>query len=211
MINPFNSKKKSITLITNTQILNIKKTILLAKKIIPYGLSCIQVREKNMKTDYLTDFLLELKLLTGSTCKLILNGPLDLALKTGCDGIHLPENSKNLSLKKITTDNFILGKSFHHLISVKDSWVREFDYAQLGSIFKTRSHPNSSTMNLEEFNLSCNQDKIPIIAVGGISLDTISNLKKYNISGVAIMRELLETNTPEKTMLDIDNKLNKLI
>jgi len=94
---------------------------------------------------------------------------------------------------------------------VKDSWVREFDYAQLGSIFKTRSHPNSSTMNLEEFNLSCNQDKIPIIAVGGISLDTISNLKKYNISGVAIMRELLETNTPEKTMLDIDNKLNKLI
>jgi len=211
MINPFNSKKKSITLITNTQILNIKKTILLAKKIIPYGLSCIQVREKSMKTDYLTDFLLELKLLTGSTCKLILNGPLDLALKTGCDGIHLPENSKNLSLKKITTDNFILGKSFHHLISVKDSWVREFDYAQLGSIFKTRSHPNSSTMNLEEFNLSCNQDKIPIIAVGGISLDTISNLKKYNISGVAIMRELLETNTPEKTMLDIDNKLNKLI
>ena len=211
MINPFNSKKKSITLITNTQILNIKKTILLAKKIIPYGLSCIQVREKSMKADYLTDFLLELKLLTGSTCKLILNGPLDLALKTGCDGIHLPANSKNLSLKKITTDNFILGKSFHHLISVKDSWVREFDYAQLGSIFKTRSHPNSSTMNLEEFNLSCNQDKIPIIAVGGISLDTISNLKKYNISGVAIMRELLETNTPEKTMLDIDNKLNKLI
>ena len=64
MLNPFNSKKKSITLITNTQILNIKDTLLLAKKIIPYGLSCIQVRERNMKLNQLKDFLLELKFLS---------------------------------------------------------------------------------------------------------------------------------------------------
>ena len=211
MLNPFNSKKKSITLITNTQILNIKDTLLLAKKIIPYGLSCIQVREKNMKLNQLKDFLFELKFLTGNNCKLILNGSLDLALKTGCDGIHLPEKSDTSYLKKIIPTDFILGRSFHGVISVKDSWIKKFDYVHLGSIFKTRSHPDLLTMSFEEFDLSCNQNKIPIIAVGGINLDNISILKNYNISGVAIMRELLETTNPEKTISDIDHNLNRLI
>lgn len=210
MLNPFNSKKKSITLITNTQILNIKDTLLLAKKIIPYGLSCIQVRERNMKLNQLKDFLLELKFLTGSNCKLILNGPLDLALKTGCDGIHLPEKSDILSLKKTIPNDFILGRSFHGMITIRDSWIKKFDYVHLGSIFKTKSHPDSLNMSFEEFNLSCNQNKIPVIAVGGINIDNISILKDHNISGVAIMRELLETTNPEKTISNIDHKLNRL-
>ena len=61
MTNTNFSNNKSITLITNTQILNADETVSLVKKVLPFGLTNLQVREKSMDKLSLKKFLNKLR------------------------------------------------------------------------------------------------------------------------------------------------------
>ena len=65
---------KTITLITNSDILNLEDTIKLSKKLSRIGLDRIQIREKNIPINKLRNFIKKMKDSTDETCKLILNG-----------------------------------------------------------------------------------------------------------------------------------------
>ena len=195
---------KTITLITNSDILDLEDTIKLSKKLSRIGLDRIQIREKNIPKNILRDFIKKMKDSTNESCKLILNGNLDLAIEYNLNGVHFPE--KYPINKKLKTKKLIIGRSIHENTNLTDD-QNYFDYFHLGPIFTTLSHPNGKIIDKE--NISYISKKLNnIVLVGGINNNNANKLLKYNFSGIAVMRELLLSSSPEKTFLDLKEKIN---
>ena len=72
---------KNVTLITNTKILGIEETVKLSVKLSRLGLKRIQIREKGLERENLIHFIKKMKDSIDETCKIFLNGNLDLAIE----------------------------------------------------------------------------------------------------------------------------------
>ena len=116
---------KTITLITNSDILDLENTIKLSKKLSRIGLDRIQIREKNIPKNILINFIKKMKDSTDETCKLILNGNFDLAVENNLNGVHFPE--KYPITKKLNTKNLIIGRSIHENTNLTNDH-NNFDY-----------------------------------------------------------------------------------
>ena len=203
-------KQKSITLITNTLILNQSKTINLVKEILPCGLKRIQIREKSMSEKLLENFVFKLRELTLGKCELILNGSMELANKYQCDGIHVPDKSKLPNIKrKYEYSKLIIGKSIHKDYKKENELENLVNYVHLGPVFKTKTHPTSLPIYRDKIKEICRIKGLSVILVGGINTYNLNNLINYKISGIAIMRDLLLSKDPESSYIELDQKLNE--
>ncbi len=200
------TNKKSITLITNTRILNQSKIINLIKIILPLGLNRVQIREKSMPEKKLEDFVSKLRELTSGKCELILNGSVKLAEKYQCDGVHFPEKYKLVNKKLLP--ELIIGRSIHGNYKKGKKLENIIDYVHLGPTFETKSHPGSPPLAQHTIKEICEIKRLSVILVGGINIYNLDDLVNYKISGIAVMRELLLSKDPESTYIHLEQKLN---
>ena len=195
---------KTITLITNTELLNIRKTLNLCHKLSNVGLKRIQIREKRLDKKELINFIKKIKENVEEDCKLFLNGNLKLATELKLDGCHMPENAE---VNKIDLDQKIqLGRSIHQN-TLNPNPNNIFNYFHVGPVFPTLTHPSQAPITEKKIiNLTKNLDNI--IFVGGINLKNVEKLFNYNFSGIAVMRELLLSNDANYTFLKLNEILN---
>jgi thiamine-phosphate diphosphorylase len=205
-------KERSITLITNTAILNQSKTINLVKEILPCGLQRIQIREKSMPEKILEKFVSELRELTSGKCELILNGSIELAHKYQCDGVHIPDKgASEEQMRSEHLSNFIIGRSIHENYKKGNEFEDFYHYVHLGPAFKTETHPTSSPLSRDKIREISEINGLSVILVGGINTYNLDNLINYKISGIAVMRNLLLSKDPEYTYINLEQKLNESI
>lgn len=195
---------KNITLITNTELLNIKKTLNLSNKLSKLGLKRIQIREKKLNKNELISFVKKMKDNVEEDCKLFLNGNPELAIKLGLDGCHMPENTEfnNINLNK----KILLGRSIHQN-TLTPNPNNIFNYFHVGPAFPTITHPGQIPIT-EKKIISLTKNLDNIIFVGGINLENVEKLFNYNFSGIAVMRELLLSNNADYTFLKLNEILN---
>ena len=196
---------KNVTLITNTNLLNIENTVQLSVKLSRLGLKRIQIREKNLNRKDLIYFIKKMKDSVDESCEIFLNGNLDLAIENNISGVHFPESTK--ITKDIVKERKILfGKSLHQN-SQDFNLYNIFDYFHVGPVFPTLTHPGTATINNEKIiSLTKNLDNI--IFVGGINIKNAYRLLKYNFDGIAVMRELLLSKNPNETFLNLEEIIN---
>lgn len=196
---------KTITLITNSEVLSFEDTIKLSRKLSRIGLNRIQIRERNISHNSLTNFIKKMKDSIEESCELFVNGNFDLAIENNLNGVHFPEKYPIDEYQN--KENLILGRSIHENTNL-NKHRKKFDYFHLGPIFVTQSHPNENT--IKEKNITYISRKLSnVIFVGGINTNNVSKLLKYNFSGIAVMRELLLSRNPEKTFMKLTKKINE--
>ena len=196
---------RNVTLITNTNILDIEGTIKLSIKLSRLGLKRIQIREKKLNINKLIYFIEKMKDSIEEGCEIFLNGNIDLAIEHKVSGVHFSENT--IITKKIISEKRILfGRSLHQ--NTKDLNPNNiFSYFHVGPVFHTLTHPGEPKITNEKIiNLTKNLDKI--IFVGGINTKNAHKLLKYNFVGIAVMRELLLSKNPENTFLNLEEIIN---
>ena len=132
---------KTITLITNSEILSLEDTVKLSKKLSRNGLNRIQIRERNISHTSLTNFIKKMKDSIEESCELFINGNLDLAIENNLNGVHFPEKYQINEYQN--KENLILGRSIHENTDL-NKHQKKFDYYHLGPIFMTQSHPTTS-------------------------------------------------------------------
>ena len=140
---------KTITLITNSEVLSFEDTVKLSKKLSRNGLNRIQIRERNISHTSLTNFIKKMKDSVEESCELFINGNLDLAIENNLNGVHFPEKYQINEYQN--KENLILGRSIHENTDL-NKHQKKFDYYHLGPIFVTQSHPNQNT--IKEKNIS---------------------------------------------------------
>ncbi len=157
------------------------------------GVSLIQIREKAMGGGDLVRLTRAvLEAVGGTSCQVVVNGRLDVALAAGAHGVHLPGNGLPVSAaRRLAPSPLLLGVSAHTPAEVVAAGDAGADYVFYGPVFTTASHPGAAGIGARGLQDALDVARVPLWAIGGINPSTVAGLDHLSLAGVACIRALL--------------------
>jgi thiamine-phosphate pyrophosphorylase len=166
------------------------------------GVDWIQIREKDLSGRDCASLTREAlqraaKSQAGRAARtrIIVNDRLDVALTENADGVHLGEKSlpvaeaKRLVVDRGARNNFVIGVSCHSLEAARSAARDGADYLFFGPVFATPSKAAfGAPQGLERLATVCRAVSIPVLAIGGITLEKASACLAAGASGIAAIR-----------------------
>jgi 8-oxo-dGTP diphosphatase len=158
-----------------------------AERALAGGLGLIQLREKSwppMRLRRLAQRLLPMA--RGAGARLLLNGDADLARELGCDGVHWPAAALHAASER--PQDLMCAASCHDESELARAWALELDFAVLGPVAATPSHPDAvplGWLRLQEF---LRATPIPVYALGGLDRADLDTAIDRGAHGVALRR-----------------------
>lgn len=171
----------------------VKNPVQVVEEAIEGGITIFQFREKGKDAlEGHEKYMLAKEL--QAICKtkgipFIVNDDIDLAIELNADGLHIgQEDEPVMNIRKKIGDK-ILGVSAHSLEEAKIAIKNGADYLGLGPIFPTKTKEDAKevrgTTLIEE--LRANGLDIPIVGIGGITIDNARTVMKAGADGVAVI------------------------
>ena len=152
------------------------------------GVDFLQIREPDVSGAVLHAFVHRLRQRAAATsARLIVNDRLDVALAAEADGVHLKEESIPVRLaRRVVPAGFLIGQSVHEVEGARSAEAEGADYLIFGTVFATGSKPSGHrAAGLEALGAVVGAVGIPVLAIGGISLNTAAAAAGAGAAGVA--------------------------
>lgn len=135
---------------------------------------------------------------------LLINSRTDVAIATGANGVHLPANDlnpmevRNLWKKHLSGEsgNLTISVSCHTLEDVARAAASGADLAIFAPVFEKKDAPEKKPVGLDALRRACIH-KIPVIALGGITLENANACLEAGAAGIAGIRLFQEHNIDE--------------
>lgn len=186
------TKNRALYLITDrtTSSLNLTE---ITQRAVRAGIKTIQLREKNMTKKELYKEALSIRKFTlKHRAAFIINNYVDIALAVNADGVHLGQEDMPIrEARKLLGGNKIIGISTHSMKQAVDAQRAGADYIGFGPIFKTRTKDAGSPKGIESLIEIKKHIKIPVVAIGGITIDNVSEVFKSGADAVAVASGIL--------------------
>jgi thiamine-phosphate pyrophosphorylase len=161
------------------------------------GVDVVQIRERDLSTRELFGLVARcLDAVRGTDTIVIVNDRADVALTAGAAGVHLRGDSiEAVRLRRWVPPGFVIGRSVHGEAEARDACARGgLDYLILGSVFETRSKaPGHQRLGLAAVARIAEQAPVPVLAIGGITLDRVSDVIRAGVAGIAAIGLFLGT------------------
>lgn len=156
------------------------------------GVTCVQLREKGAEDALILQEARELKALCHRYgVPFLVNDRPDLAQAVGADGVHVgQEDTGPTEARNLLGPNALLGGSAHTVEEALAAQAAGADYLGCGAVFGSGTKHNVSQMPLETLTAICQAVDIPVVAIGGVSLDSLPLLAGTGIAGVAVISGL---------------------
>ena len=190
-----------------------KALVRIVSELAKNGLDVFQLRAKSMQDTEIIDLIKDLRSATYNTkMKLCINDNVKVASK--CKGLidilHLGQSDmKPNEAKKIIDQNIKIGLSITD-INQLNNIPYCVNYLGVGPIFSTGSKNDASLpMGSNILKEIINKTELPIVAIGGISLDNINDLFKLGVSGVAVISAILNEKNPIENFSKIKENIIK--
>ncbi len=153
------------------------------------GVDVIQVRERDLDARDLIALVRRcLDAVRGTTAKVIVNDRTDVALAAGAHGVHLRADSIDApAARALLPPNALLGRSVHSVAeAAAASRGGGLDYLILGTLFPTPSKDSSQRRTtLDELSAASRVSAVPVLAIGGMTVERASAAARAGASGVA--------------------------
>lgn len=176
------------------------------------GVTIVQLREKNIDEKEFLKLASNVKLITDKyNVKLIINDNVEVAKEIDADGVHLGQGDMDiLEARRILGDEKIIGISTKTMEQALDAEKKGADYLGVGAVFSTSTKLDAKSIDSEVFKNIYETIKIPIVAIGGISLENISLLRNTKISGVAVVSGILAQKDIKKAAMNLREEVEKI-
>lgn len=159
------------------------------EKALQGGATFLQLREKSLDDDI---FLAEAKEIQ-KLCKkyqvpFVINDNVDIALAIDADGVHVGQSDMEaLDVRKRLGPDKIIGVSAQNVQQALLAQKHGADYLGVGAVFPTGSKDDAEDVSFETLKAICQAVDIPVIAIGGITKENVSELKRSGICGIAVI------------------------
>jgi len=177
---------------TNPNSPEFSSILYLVETSVRAGISLIQLREKNLHARTLFELTLRAARLTkGSATRLLVNDRADIALSAGADGVHLTTRSLSADIiRRSFGENFLIGVSTHSLDEAQAARDGGADFAVFGPVFDTPSkRAYGQPLGLDNLREAAQSlQKFPLIAIGGVTLETYAEALRAGARGIAAIR-----------------------
>lgn len=170
----------------------------------------VQLREKDLPTrelEALAHAALRIVRPPGTenrdlTTRLLINSRTDVAIACGADGVHL--RSEDISPSEVQktwaqarhSSRALISVSCHSALEVARAASEGADFAVFGPVFEKKDAPKASPAGLGGLREAC-QQKIPVLALGGITLANARACMDAGAAGVAAIRLFQENDVAE--------------
>jgi len=156
------------------------------------GLKLIQVREKTLGREVVEDFARRvLALAHAHGAKVLVNADAALAREIGADGVHL--TAEQLRGAPGRLDLPWCGASCHSSEELRHAEALEVDFAVLGPVRATPSHPRAVPLGWERFSEIAKGAAVPVYALGGIVPRDLEQALNCGAHGIAMLRGAWES------------------
>jgi len=165
------------------------------------GVTFIQLREKNSDYDNFLSEAIEIrKICSKYRIPFVIDDNVEIALKSGADGVHLGQNDMKISeARKILGNNKIIGATARTVEQALKAENDGADYIGSGAVFATSTKSDTVPLSYENLCRICSSVNIPVVAIGGINADNVKNLSGSNISGIAVVSAIFKSDNVRKS------------
>ena len=153
------------------------------------GVTLIQLREKDLEeAAFLQEAIQARELCHRYHVPLIINDNVEVALKSGADGVHVGiEDAPVAEIRKQAGKDFIIGATAKTIQQAQLAEASGADYLGVGAVFPSPTKKSAVRITNEQLNEICASVSIPAVAIGGITRDNMAQLEGSRIDGVAVV------------------------
>ena len=154
------------------------------------GVDLLQIREPDLSAAELSALVRDVRTRLadgGAGARLIVNERVDVALAAEADGVHLKSDSIPTALvRRYVPAGFLVGRSVHSVDEARAAEADGADYLIFGTVFPSGSKPRGHrTAGLDALAGVAQAVRVPVLAIGGISLNTVAAAAEAGAAGVA--------------------------
>ena len=169
------------------------------------GVDFVQLREKDLSAREFESLACEAMARireAGSRSRLLINSRTDVALAAGADGVHLraddisPENVRKIWREASGHGNPVIAVSCHCDAEVEAAEESDVDFVVFGPVFEKNLGSKTKNVGLDILHRVC-RHKIPVFALGGITLENARLCAEAGAEGIAGIRLFQENDIGE--------------
>jgi len=167
------------------------------------GVTLMQLRCKTTGTgDYCNLASLVVDALRPLGCNLLINDRVDVALASGAAGVHLGQDDLPVGeARAILGNEAIIGLSSHELAEAERGWSATADarpdYLAFGPVFESPTKAGvRSARGIDALARVCKLSPLPVVAIGGITLELAPSIRSAGAAASAVISELQKTRAP---------------
>jgi 8-oxo-dGTP diphosphatase len=154
------------------------------------GLRLVQVREKKLARDAVRAIARRvIGLARPHGARVLVNADVELAREIGADGVHLTA----AQLGGARPDVPWCGASCHSAEELRRAEALDADFAVLGPVRATPSHPDAAPLGWDRFRSVAAGASIPVYALGGVAPRDMEHARSLGAHGLAMVRGAWET------------------
>ena len=190
----------SVYLVTDRRNKTDEEFLNIIEEAIKGGTTVVQLREKTASTKEFYDLALRVKEITSRYgVPLLINDRIDIALAIDSEGVHIGQDDMPADIaREIIGEDKILGVSASTVEEAKKAENDSADYIGSGAVFPTATKDDADSVSKEELKEIVDSIDIPVVAIGGITLENANTLKDTGIAGFSVVSAIMSAKDPKE-------------
>ncbi|HEV8543556.1 MAG TPA: thiamine phosphate synthase [Verrucomicrobiae bacterium] len=180
----------------------------IARQLCAGGADLIQLRAKDWDRERIESAARSILPITRDHgVRLVINDHLEVALRVGADVCHLGQedffdagyNHVAELLQKQDASNLQIGLSTHAPEQAERAIRAGASYVAIGPVFPTGTKPRAKAVTLEYVRWAARNVSIPWFAIGGITLENVSQVIAAGAQGICVVSAILNSKDVAQT------------
>ena len=163
------------------------------------GVTCVQVREKDVPSRVYVSQLLSVRpLLRERGIPLFVNDRVDVALAVEADGVHLGQTDLPLSMARgVAAGRLLIGVSCESVQDAVDAERGGADYASVSPVFATPTKTDTApALGLDGVRAVRRAVCLPVVAIGGIGATNAADVIRAGADGICVVSAIVSAPDP---------------
>ena len=177
------------------------------------GATFIQLREKNLdEADFLSEAKEIQKLCREYKVPFVINDNVEIAAQIDADGVHVGQSDMEAGdVRKRLGPDKIIGVSAQTVEQALKAQEHGADYLGVGAVFPTGSKADATEVSHQTLKEICEAVDIPVIAIGGITKENVSELKESGICGIAVISAIFAQKDIRKAATELKQRVREIV
>ena len=153
------------------------------------GVTFLQLREKSLDDENFYKEAVRLQEMAREYgVPFVVNDNVEIAVRMDADGVHVGQSDMEAGdVRALIGPDKILGVSAQTVEQAVLAEKRGADYLGVGAVFPTGSKDDAVEVSHETLKAICEAVSIPVVAIGGITLENTPKLAGSGICGIAVI------------------------
>ncbi|MEE0705576.1 MAG: thiamine phosphate synthase [Adlercreutzia sp.] len=177
------------------------------------GATFVQLRDKQADEAALRAEAAELlALCRAAGVPFVVNDDVEAALAVGADGVHVGQEDMACErARALLGPDAIIGVSTQTVEQARAAEAAGADYLGVGGVRGTATKPEAGVLTPEEFRAIAAAVDIPVVAIGGIDVETVPLLADLDVVGAAVVSAIFAADDIENATRELSRIIDETL